>query len=401
MDDNGTYEKILGGTWAPWPLAGDTAFQPGDLSVRPTILGTKISEIQSILFVFTPDKSKWSRCPVLEEQSNPNLTTPISTAKLHMRQVASLDKNGFTSGMPGYNSNEGDLVSSQNMSWFPGYAIDLESGERLNVAFGEDSFWGGTEGRDMIWNPSDQLLTNQGTPIMGGGHWIYVFKNYRRQKGDANQMPGYDDGQFMHDRLATGLGADMSKVFRACSWVGSGLIIPGSSLLSMQDGLIPSEVELRLNVNKPYFLYVPYPGAPDPQIDVARNAGLPLYTFHSGSAATQTNVHDVAVSELDQIGVVPNPYYAFSGYESSRLDNRVKFINLPVSCTISIYNVSGSLVRKYHKDNDLTYLDWDLKNSYNVPIAGGTYICHIEVPDVGEKVIKWFGVIRPVDLQNF
>jgi hypothetical protein len=83
------------------------------------------------------------------------------------------------------------------------------------------------------------------------------------------------------------------------------------------------------------------------------------------------------------------------------LDNRVKFTNLPRTCTISIYSVSGALIRKYRKDNDLTYLDWDLRNSYQVPIAGGTYICHIDAPGIGERVLKWFGVIRPVDLQNF
>ena len=117
--------------------------------------------------------------------------------------------------------------------------------------------------------------------------------------------------------------------------------------------------------------------------------------------ATITNDAPTLEDALSSINIVPNPYYAFSGYETSRLDNRVKFINLPQRCTISIYNVGGTLVRKFRKDNDLTYLDWDLKNSANIPIAGGVYICHVEVPDVGEKVLRWFGAMRPIDLQNF
>ncbi len=112
-------------------------------------------------------------------------------------------------------------------------------------------------------------------------------------------------------------------------------------------------------------------------------------------------IGSTAESSLDLINVVPNPYYAYSGYETTRLDNRIKFINLPQACTISIYSVSGTLVRKFRKDNDLTYLDWDLKNANNIPIAGGVYICHVDVPGVGERVIKWFGVLRPIDLQNF
>ncbi len=143
-----------------------------------------------------------------------------------------------------------------------------------------------------------------------------------------------------------------------------------------------------------------YPGNPAPIVP-ERNNGLPLYTFTTDGLATVNNDLTTAESSLDLINVVPNPYYAFSGYETTRLDNRIKFINLPQSCTISIYSVSGTLVRKYRKDNDLTYLDWDLKNANNIPIAGGVYICHIDVPGVGEKVIKWFGVLRPIDLQNF
>ena len=45
--------------------------------------------------------------------------------------------------------------------------------------------------------------------------------------------------------------------------------------------------------------------------------------------------------------------------------------------------------------------DWDLKNEALVPIAGGVYIIHVDVPDVGEKVVKWFGALRPTDVNNF
>ena len=49
----------------------------------------------------------------------------------------------------------------------------------------------------------------------------------------------------------------------------------------------------------------------------------------------------------------------------------------------------------------LTYLEWDLKNDRNVPIAGGVHIIHVDAPGVGEKIVKWFAVMRPVDLENF
>jgi hypothetical protein len=68
---------------------------------------------------------------------------------------------------------------------------------------------------------------------------------------------------------------------------------------------------------------------------------------------------------------------------------------------VSIYNLSGTLIRFYNKADPITYLDWDLKNNKNIPIASGTYIIHIKTPEGGEKILKWFGVMRPVDLDNF
>ena len=85
----------------------------------------------------------------------------------------------------------------------------------------------------------------------------------------------------------------------------------------------------------------------------------------------------------------------------NQLDNRVKITNLPQQATISVFTVSGTLVRKMKKDDTVTSIDWDLKNDYGIPIASGLYIIHVNAPGVGEKVIKWFGALRPVDLDTF
>ncbi len=391
------YEKLLGGTWAPWPLVGGADFQPGqapDGQQANTL--ARISETPSVQVVITKDKSKWSRCTVLEIEDSTAISQG-NAGKLTPRASASVDKNGIRSGDAGCNEGEAQVVSATGMGWFPGYAIDLETGERLNMAFGEISSWGGSIGRDMVWNPNSQMVlpTPQGevpSPFFGGAHWIYIFKNDRRQSGSQNRVGPYDDGAFAHAGLVAG-GAQRSTVLRGMGWVGSAMLIPGAELLA-------TDVRIRLNVSKPYKAYTDYAGSPAP-ITPALNNGLPLYKFGSGEFAVQTSVSSVANEFLDKINIVPNPYYAFSGYETSRLDNRVKFINLPPNCTISIFTVNGTLVRKFRKDNPLTFLDWDLKNSNAIPIAGGVYICHIEVPDVGEKVLKWFGVLRPLDLQNF
>ncbi|MDG1148592.1 MAG: T9SS type A sorting domain-containing protein, partial [Crocinitomicaceae bacterium] len=105
-------------------------------------------------------------------------------------------------------------------------------------------------------------------------------------------------------------------------------------------------------------------------------------------------------SALDLINVVPNPYYAYSQYERNRLDTRVKITNLPERCTVKIYSTNGKLVRTFKKDNSITSIDWDLNNHKNIPVAGGVYLIHVDVPGVGEKVLKFFGGMRQIDLQG-
>jgi len=48
-----------------------------------------------------------------------------------------------------------------------------------------------------------------------------------------------------------------------------------------------------------------------------------------------------------------------------------------------------------------SFQDWDLKNQSGIPIASGLYIIHVDAPGIGEKILKWFGVMRPLDLQNY
>lgn len=403
VDNDEVYEGLLDGTWAPWPLCGDTAFQPVGLKAVNGRNVAKISENPSVLVVITPDKSKWTRCGVLEMEMDPDLSENGAEQGM-LRRAPSLDRNGRPTGSPGCNELEAtyDGTQTEGMSWFPGYAISLEDGERLNMAFGENSFWGGTTGRDMMWNPSNELFTSAGEYVAGGCHWIYVFKNNARMMG-VGQMPAYDQGKFLYDGL-NGNSSSILKVYRGCAWVGSALSLGTDIFRPMDQGLVPGEVRIRINIEKPYTRYEG-PAGYTPTIPGSgysfRNNGLPLYQFNTSGQATLTAQTEVAETACDLMDIVPNPYYAFSGYETSRLDNRVKFINLPQVCTISIYNVSGTLVRKFRKDNGLTYLDWDLKNQVNVPIAGGVYLCHIEVPGVCERVVKFFGVMRPVDLQNF
>jgi hypothetical protein len=221
-------------------------------------------------------------------------------------------------------------------------------------------------------------------------------------------------------------------------------------LLTPEEGLIPTDTKIRLRVEKPYRRYAtvgdiydqylvededepntlqfptfywddesgildPEDFDPDEEVLVggateaallqSENDWYPMYSFNTLGLGATTGESGVVEAALDGINVVPNPYYGFApgpGYEErGRLDTRVKIINLPERCIIRIFDTSGTLVRTFDKDSPATFLDWDLKNERNVPIAGGVHIVHIEVPGVGETIVKWFGAMRPIDLNNF
>ena len=132
----------------------------------------------------------------------------------------------------------------------------------------------------------------------------------------------------------------------------------------------------------------------------------------------------VATDALDNIRVVPNPYYAYSTYEVSPNSNVVKITNLPDVCTISIFTLDGKLVRKFDRAvgsggnlessrQDLSLgqitgiknlnnsVDWNLKNHRDIPVSSGTYLIYINAPNVGEKVVKSAVFVRPPDVTNF
>ena len=108
--------------------------------------------------------------------------------------------------------------------------------------------------------------------------------------------------------------------------------------------------------------------------------------------ATKGN-QQTAQEMLDQIGIVPNPYKGTSAYEVSQLTDQVRFTNLPDQANIRIYTLSGTLIRTLRKESPgLASFPWDLNTEEGLPIASGMYLIHVDVPGVGERVLK-FGVI--------
>jgi len=387
VDPNKLYTKLLNGGIAPHRLVGyQCAFQPlayyGNTAFTPPGSQRSFAQIAyspSIDIVITSDKSKWTRCPVIELGRDVNTT--IGNAKAGgLRKSASIGQNGLPDASD----------TTTGLGWFPGYAVDIESGARLHIAFGENSSLVLDNGADMVWNPSDRLTDFMGNPILGGQHAIYVY-NYMQKTINGNNgaydFPAYNrnENEVYKLMLQVESGSSTAKrqLYGSLAWILNPILIAGQEFLT-------SDIRMKVRVEKEYKKFV----------RTNRNEGKPMYAWSMDDIKTGKADRSKLAEALELINVVPNPYYGYSEYERNRLDTKVKITNLPEQCEVNIYSVNGKLIRTFKKDSPQTFLDWDLNNSKSIPVAGGIYLIHIYIPDVGEKVLKFFGGMRQVDLQN-
>lgn len=403
FDPNSNYEKVIGGTWAPYLMVATTdqnaQFAPAFRNVSKT--QTRFSDLASVDVVYTSDKSKWTRCPVVEMCSDP-LLSEGNVERFNIRAGQSIDKDGNFAPVgsgPSINPDDANYIAETGMGWFPGYAINIETGERLNMVYGENSWLVGENGRDMKFNPTSNLATSGGDIVLGGMHYLYVFSHTVGKTSETSNLRAYDAGQQLRSYIPNplALGTIRALVYSSAMWVTIPMAVPGQ-----ENNWLSNDAKVRIRIAKPYRRYYSTNDIDSTYLaNHTENRNFPKYKFSTESIATTYNNIAKAQTELDLISVVPNPYYAYSSYETNQLDNRVKIVNLPRQCTITIYTTNGTLIRQFTKDESGTSIDWDLKNYAGIPIAGGVYLVHVKAEGIGEKVVKWFGSLRPVDLNSF
>ena len=517
LDKNETFEKVLqsssasNGTWAPYALISTLDYHPGfslryfmaektsfvygprttgmppyvgpegghnfagetydevyrsyyDPATNTSLSFNDMRNLSSIRVVITNDKSKWTRCPVIE-MSDDYSQSEGNARKFQLRKAPSVDKEGNPTTYTWEIKDKGrtvTVVADSGMGWFPGYVINIETGERLNIMFGEDSRYPSENGKDMLWNPTATTMLGSSDYVMGGRHFLYIlgannqlFKDLSNKNGvivpTNYKTPSYDEGRWAWRMLSSlncllkfkssGDTGDPKNDYRGAAYNGlltreeSSKVVPerdSSSLLfssvmwvnmplatskefvfTSYDE-IPCDVTIDINVSKPYSKFYSHNESKPAHSGVEElNANNPMYEFElTSDVITLTdqyeNNEDLTNSILDNIAVVPNPYYSNSAYEtSSQLDTRVRITNLPANSTVSIYTVDGTLVRRLGPSpsdagnaNTGYTLDWDLKTHTGLPISGGMYLIHVKTP-MGERIVKWFGTMRPVDLNAF
>ena len=116
---------------------------------------------------------------------------------------------------------------------------------------------------------------------------------------------------------------------------------------------------------------------------------------------TQLDVADLK-NTMEKIKVVPNPYIATNAMEPwvsnwyLNQRRRIMFTNIPASCTIKIFTVSGVLVDEIDVENPneqgIAY--WDLLTKEGLEVAAGMYIYHIKAKKTGDEKIGKFALIK-------
>jgi len=150
-DPQQIYSDILGGAWSPFYLTTadpftivvggqDVFFTPKPDNSFINIQfnqnnGARIRTLPNVDIVLTSDKSKWSRCNTFPESyADEGIIMPNDDENhFSVRSAPSIGKDGQPDG------------SGTGQSWFPGYAINVETGERLYVFFGENTFYNTTD----------------------------------------------------------------------------------------------------------------------------------------------------------------------------------------------------------------------------------------------------------------
>lgn len=414
-DPNSIFAKVLDGRFAPYCLAANTnitavaaennyqSFSPGfkwrriatdSLTMSAWGEGPEnnLDSIFSVDLVITNDKTKWTRALVFETGESEQFTEG-NALKGQLRQSPGVGQDGQPDG------------SDKGLGWFPGYAINLETGVRMNVYFGENSRFRGQYAANMVWDPDSTSETVLGNPLYGGSQFIYVmntpYENGDRVIADRNLLNA-NFNAFNGAGSNRTLAPAVANFYRQIAWTCVPLTSKDFRLYNASGAYeIPTDVRIKVRVEKPYTKYL---------------SDESIYTFStSGMQPTQSD--SLRNSAFDRMALVPNPYYAYSAFELNATQNTVKIVNVPKNSTVTIFTTDGILVRKLKLDDkgisDGQYgsgskelnidntIDWDLRTSTGVLIASGVYYVNVEAPGIGSKVLKLFATMRAADVSNF
>ncbi|MEM7297716.1 MAG: hypothetical protein AAF391_05560, partial [Bacteroidota bacterium] len=310
FDKNGDFQSILGGRWSPFCLARtfNNNIQGGGqigpcIPVQPPSNNRQIdpaelinlSELSDVDIVFTSDQSKWSRCVVVE--TSPNSGLGSGAWQLSAKWKDNVDKEG--------NSEGAKTRDNHGMGWFPGYAINVITGQRLNIFFGESEWDQLNRGNDMLFNPTGDLsfeerITGTNISRAGGRHYVYVtdlpYDGCESIRSTLQNADEVGTGNLPDAIFFDNTGNNLGDAYKHVAWVGVPLLASTFDIAHPRD--IPTDARVSLRVKRGF----------GPRVN---SATQPIFKFNTVDFSAATAQTDVAKDALENVLVVPNPYYAY------------------------------------------------------------------------------------------
>ncbi len=339
------YENICEGKWSLYKYASHDKYGPCYNNSSWSLQTLAKQRPASIDIIITGDSSKWTRCPVIELCEDDSIDTdgdgemddtqpgPSGVWKFDLRNAPSVDKDGNAMNVGAdedtlINENLSNYIGSRGMSWFPGYAIDIETGERLNMAFGENSWYSGQNGNDMMWNPTGELYSElfessgqtAGYPWLGGMHYIYVFGHNEIESDTAKRMYKYDGGRKLFERFMLNTTTSKRDIYRNAMYVS----IPYRDTTF---DMFASDVKVKIRMANPYKVSMAgytYEGMP--------NGGLPTYEINTMEFS---GVEETLFPQR-KFMIWPNPAQDLLNVSQESSE----------SCELVIYGITGNVVYK-------------------------------------------------------
>ncbi len=271
--------------------------------------------------------------------------------------------------------------------WDTGPTDDPSDDYRLIPAILDNCSGGGSCER---WHEGEGVTTVLENYDAGGDHqasggsddpytdWVYWFRPVDRSPGEA----GYQAFAAAPGNGSPALGVEMMARTVLVNWNGWQDTDGDGTFDAIRAELPETGTIYRIITTKPS-----QPGD--------------IFTISTdGLGATEADL-TTQQARLDEIGIVPNPYKGASTYERSQLTDEVRFTNLPEEATIRIFTLNGTLIKTITKNSPARFLTWNLTSDNNLPISSGVYLIHVDVPGVGEKVIKFAAVKKRIQLNTF
>jgi hypothetical protein len=226
------------------------------------------------------------------------------------------------------------------LGWIPCQMFDVTdeaNPRRLNICFVEDGLDGLADG---IWNP----ISAEGIGGGPGGH-EYLFC----------MLSDYEPEGGLYDDTNYGPSADVLYAL----WPNNRGSHPYQE----------SDFTMRITPN-----FV--------------NTERDVFTFESQVPITD----DLALARQQAaalVNVFPNPYDRGNIDLRKPFDQFVTFTHLPeFNAMIRIFSLAGDLVLKIEHDNGTQFDFWDLRNEDGRSVASGLYIVHVDMGEIGVKVLK-------------